>query len=320
MALPNVLDTALDRSLVLGYTHVGIHVRRRLPGWPADPPRMDGRIVLVTGAASGIGLAAAIGFARLGATVHVLARNALRAADAVRDVRAEVPEADVVPEACDLASLDSLRRFTAEFRDRVASLDVLVNNAGVMPGEREHTADGVELTFATNVLAPWVLTHELRDLLAAASPGRVVNVSSGGMYGQALPAGDLQSEQTSYGPKKIYARTKRAEVVLTELWAQRLRDAGVVVHAMHPGWVDTKGVRTWMPVFRFLTRPLIRNEAQGADTIVWLGGSPEALESTGGFWHDRRRRPTHYALGAGEDAPETRQELWDLCERLSAGG
>jgi NAD(P)-dependent dehydrogenase (short-subunit alcohol dehydrogenase family) len=142
----------------------------------------------------------------------------------------------------------------------------------------------------------------------------VINVSSGGMYNQSIPAGDLQSDRDSYGPKKLYARTKREQVVISEQWAERLPPEDVVVHSMHPGWVDTEGVRQWMPVFRTITRPIIRDADQGADTIVWLGAAAEPGRSTGGFWHDRRRRPTHYRLGASPDGDTARRELWDFCE------
>ncbi len=108
--------------------------------------------------------------------------------------------------------------------------------------------------FATHVLAPFALTAWLTDLLARSAPARVINVGSGGMYGQSLPAGDLESERARYSSKKLYARTKREQVVITEQWANALRERGVVVHAMHPGWVDTKGVREWLPLFRVLTR------------------------------------------------------------------
>jgi NAD(P)-dependent dehydrogenase (short-subunit alcohol dehydrogenase family) len=195
-------------------------------------------------------------------------------------------------------------------------LDVLVNNAGVMPAARERSVDGVELMFATHVLASFALTALLRGVLERSAPARVINVTSGGMYSQRLPGGDLQSEHTEYSPKKLYARTKREQVVITEQWAQRLLGTGVVVHAMHPGWVDTEGVRGAMPLFRAVTRPIIRTPEQGADTIVWLGAAPQALDSSGQLWHDRRPRPTHYRLGAADDSPEVRQELWDLCQSL----
>jgi dehydrogenase/reductase SDR family protein 12 len=316
MPVADLIDTALDRSIALGYGHPGLEIRRRLPGWPADPPRMDGKVVLITGAASGIGLAAARGFAALGATVAVVVRSDERA----RDIRAALPVAAVHPWICDVSSLDDLRRFATQFSEAETRLDVLVNNAGVMPDERERSAEGHELMFATHVLAPFALTALLSDMLKRSAPARVINVSSGGMYGQALPSEDFESDGERYGPKKLYARTKREQVVITEQWAERLRGTGVVVHAMHPGWVDTKGVRNWLPVFRRITRPIIRTPEQGADTIVWLGAAAEPLQSTGLFWHDRRARPTHYPLGPGEEGPEDRRRLWEACESLVGAG
>jgi len=277
---------------------------------------MDGKVVLVTGAASGIGLAACQGCARLGASIRAVARDRARADFAAAQISAAAPSAEVRPLACDVSSLRELRAFAERFKSEESRLDVLVNNAGVMPDERERSADGHELMFATHVLAPFALTAMLSDLLQRSASARVINVSSGGMYDQSLPGDDLQSEQTSYGPKKLYARTKREEVVITEQWAERLDGTGVTVHAMHPGWADTKGVREWMPLFRALTRPIIRTPEQGADTIVWLGAAPEPLQSTGKFWHDRRPRPTHYLIGASEDRPQDRQKLWNLCQSL----
>ncbi|WP_326834894.1 SDR family NAD(P)-dependent oxidoreductase [Amycolatopsis rhabdoformis] len=317
MDFATTIDTALDRGIVLGYGSVGLRVRRRLPGWPADPPPMPGKTVLVTGAGSGLGLAAATGFARLGAQVHVLGRNAERAGEAARRTLERAPGADVRPQACDVSDLAQLRAFAEKFAGEEPRLDVLVNNAGVMPGRRTHTADGLELTFATQVVAPWVLTAGLEPVLARSAPSRVINVVSGGLYGQRIPAGDLQSADTRYGPKKVYARTKREELVLTQQWAERLLDRGVHVHAMHPGWADTEGVRTGMPVFRALTRPVIRTPDEGADTIVWLGSAPEAVESSGLFWHDRRPRPATHPLGAGPDDEPARKRLWDYVEGIA---
>jgi dehydrogenase/reductase SDR family member 12 len=306
-----MFDTALDRSIVLGYGRIGLLARRRLPGWPADPPRMDGAAVLVTGAASGLGLAAACGFARLGATVYALARDSGRAGQAVAQIGASVPGADARAKACDLSSLAAVNSFAAEFAAREPRLDVLVNNAGVMPSDRTRSVDGHELMFATHVLAPLALGTLLAGLLT-----RIINVGSGGMYTQSLPEnGDWESDRTPYGPKKLYARTKREQVVITELLAERLRGRGVVVHAMHPGWADTEGVRRSMPTFETAIRPIIRTAEEGADTIVWLGAAPEPLCESGLFWHDRRPRPTHYRIGpspSGDDARE-RDELWAYC-------
>jgi NAD(P)-dependent dehydrogenase (short-subunit alcohol dehydrogenase family) len=297
-----LVDTLLDRTIAPGYGKYGLALRRRMPGWPDDPPRMDGKVVLVTGAASGIGQASAQGFALLGAKVLAVARNEQRARDAEAGVTG-----DVSGVACDVSSVAALRELAASLRH----VDVIVNNAGVMPPERTRSVDGVELTFATHVLGPWVLMQELGSKVE-----RVINVVSGGMYTQSLRAGDLMSEHDEYNPQTFYARSKRAEMVITEQWAQRL--PGVAVHAMHPGWADTTGIQHAMPAFRKLTGPILRNDAEGADTIVWLGAAPQALRSTGQFWMDRRPRPTHYRIGASPDPEPVRSELWALCESLAS--
>ncbi len=309
------LDTALDLSVLGGYTRVGYRLRRP---WFDRLGSMRGRTVLVTGATSGLGLAAAEGFAALGANLWLLVRDPERGQDA-RAAVAERAEGDVRLEICDLAELASVRAFAQRFTARVPQLDVLVNNAGVMTAERELSADGIELTFAVNVVAGFALTDLLLGALRAAAPGpgRVINVSSGGMYAQRLRADDLQSERGDFAGTAVYARSKRAEVVLTEIWAQRLAATGVTVHAMHPGWADTPGVRSSLPGFYRITKPLLRTPAQGADTIVWLGSGGPAPESSGGFWHDRRRRPVHLLPRTTETAAD-RERLWAECERLAA--
>lgn len=319
MTVPvEVIDTLLDRSIALGYGKLGLEVRRRLPGWPADPPRLDGRVVLVTGAASGIGLAAGRGVARLGASVRAVARNEHRAREAAEQIRRAVPDAEVRPLACDMSDLRALRVLADRLLASEERLDVLVHNAGVMPKQRARSPDGHELMFATHVLAPFAFNAWLGDLLGRSAPARIITVSSGGMYGRRLPAGDPESEETAYSPSTLYARTKREQVVLSELWAERFADRGVVVHAMHPGWVETPGLARSLPAFRSAARLILRDPEGGADTIIWLAGAPEALESTGQFWHDRRIRPTHYRLAAGEDPPEERQRLWEYCQAAVA--
>jgi dehydrogenase/reductase SDR family protein 12 len=294
------LDTLLDRTVIGGYGAPGLALRRRLPTWPEDSGRMDGKVVVVTGATAGLGLAAAEAFAALGARVHVVGRDPQR----VDRVVAGIPGA--VGGLCDVSNLASLDAFVSAW---TGPLDVLVNNAGVMAAERSLTADGIELTFATNVLGPFFLIDRLRHQMGPGS--RIINVSSGGMYGQAL-GDDLQNEK-AYKGVTAYARTKRAEVVLTEQWAQRLSHP--VVHAMHPGWAATPGVKTSMATFSKLTKPILRTPQQGADTIVWLGGSQVPLATSGLFWHDRRPRPTHLLPRTRETA-EQRERLWDLCTAL----
>jgi dehydrogenase/reductase SDR family protein 12 len=310
-----LIDTILDRTVVAGYANIGFRIRRRT--WnPGDLRPMDGKVVLVTGASSGLGLAAAEGFARLGAAVRLLARDGERGERARAEIAARSGNSDVRAGLCDLADLASVRRFAERFLGETARLDVLVNNAGAMLRERTLSVDGVELTFATNVLGPFLLTNLLARLLKRSAPARVVNVSSGGMYAQRIDVDDLQAARGRFRGPAVYARTKRAQVILTGLAAQRLAGSGVVVHAMHPGWVDTPGLASSLPRFRGAARRLLRTPSEGADTIVWLGAVPGPALSSGGFWHDRRERPAHRVPWTKETASD-RERLWAECERLS---
>jgi dehydrogenase/reductase SDR family member 12 len=310
----SLLDTILDRTVIAGYTSAGYRIRRGT--WNADLQPMNGKLVLVTGATSGIGFAAAEGFARLGASVRLLARDRERGERACEKLLARSADSDVRVELCDLSDLEAVRRFAERFGAQTQRLDVLVNNAGALLGKRTPSPDGIELTFATNVLGPFLLTNLLTPLLTSSAPSRVVNVSSGGMYTQRIHVEDLQNARGDFDGPTAYARSKRAQVILTELWAQRLKDTGVVVHAMHPGWVDTPGLQSSLPRFYGATRRLLRTPHEGADTIVWLGTAPEPARSSGGFWHDRRERPKHRVPWTRQ-TPEDRERLWVECERLS---
>jgi dehydrogenase/reductase SDR family member 12 len=311
----SLLDSGLDRTVVAGYTNVGYRIRSR--GWSGSELQpMHGKVVLVTGASSGLGFAAAEGFARLGAAVWLVVRSRERGEEARARIAERTGNGDIRVGLCDLSKLESIRQFAGRFRDQASRLDVLVNNAGVMTDERARSADGIELTLATNVVGPFLLTNLLIPLLKGSAHARIINVSSGGMYMQRITVDDLQSERGQFDGTKVYARTKRAQVILTEIWAQRLADTGVVVHAMHPGWSDTPGVRSSLPRFYRATRPLLRTPAQGADTIVWLGAAAKPGHSSGRFWHDRRQRPTHLLRWTRETAQE-RERLWARCVHLS---
>ncbi len=311
-----LLDEAMDRLVVPGYSRAGYAVRRRTWSDELPPGVLDGSRALVTGANSGLGKATVAGLARLGATVHLLVRDPERGAAARDEIRADVSDANLQVERCDISSLAAVRAFAEDFRDRCPDVQLLVHNAGVLSADRQVTAEGHELTFATNVLGPFLLTALLADLLRAGAPSRVVWVSSGGMYGQKLPADDLEYERGDYRGATAYARTKRMQVVLAEQWAEALRGTGVTVHSMHPGWVDTPGIAASLPRFHRLMGPVLRTPEEGADTIVWLCAAAEPAARTGLFWQDRRPRPTHYLPGASE-IPADRQYLWRTCERLA---
>ena len=302
--------------MVPGYSRLGYRLRG-LSWTSAIAGSLRGQTALVTGGTSGIGEAAAEGLLLAGATVHLLGRDPGRTRDAVRRLGVRVPRAEsrLHQETCDLSELADVRRFSESFLARHARLDVLVNNAGVLSPSRRQTADGIELTFATNVLGPFLLTSLLLPALAAGGTPRVITVSSGGMYTARLRAGDLDFAARTTG-SRAYAHTKRIEVILNRLWAEHHGSDGFLFHSMHPGWVATPGLRRSLPQFERLMRPALRSPRQGADTIVWLATAPLPRSSGGAFWHDRMRRPQYRLPGTRETESE-RRLLWDSCERLS---
>ena len=137
------------------------------------------------------------------------------------------------------------------------------------------------------------------------------------MYTARLDADDPQLERRSYDGPRFYAHAKRAQVALNRVWSEHFPADRIAFHAMHPGWVDTPGLRSSLPRFRRLMRPLLRDARQGADTIVWLGTEPALEPPTGGFWQDREPRPEHRLRWARETAEE-RERVWKECERLTA--
>jgi NAD(P)-dependent dehydrogenase (short-subunit alcohol dehydrogenase family) len=277
---------------------------------------MDGKVVAVTGATSGLGMAAAAGFARLGATVWLVVRNAERGEfTRVRLVQESGSDAFHVG-LCDLSDLGSVRRFADELVNRGGRLDVLVNNAGMLAAERRYSPDGIELTLATNVVGPYLLTGLLAPSMQQSAPARVITVASGGMYTARLDLDSLLGASEPFRGAAAYAQTKRIEVILNEMWAQRHRGTDITFHAMHPGWVDTPGLREALPSFYRMMRRALRNPSQGADTIVWLGSAAAPGQLSGAFWFDRARRPTHLLPRTRETAAE-RERLWAEIGRLS---
>ena len=311
-----LLDRALDLSVIPGYSRLG-YALRGLHWGDASHGTLSRRTALVTGGSSGVGEAICEGFAAAGARVHMLVRSRERGEAAVSRIASRLPGAReaIEIEVCDLSDLSQVRQFAEAFQARGDRLDLLVHNAGVLPQERTRTADGIELTFATNVLGPFLLTSLLLPMLLGDAPARVITVSSGGMYTSRLHPADLQLDDEAFDGARFYAHTKRAQVALNRTWAERLPTERIAFHAMHPGWVDTPGLRASLPRFRWVMRPLLRDARQGADTVVWLGTQPVLEPATGGFWQDRAPRPEHRFASTRETA-ENRERLWRECERL----
>ena len=319
-------DELLEASVLGSFSRLGIEVRSRLlPEFAAGrPPDLTGRRVIITGATSGIGLAAATELARRGAAVHFLARSRSRAERARTRIAAASGSTAVSFGVADLENQDSVRRFAEEFSAGPGRLDVLIHNAGAIHSEYRASAAGLELTVASQVLAPFTLTRLLLPALraprpATAAPARVITVSSGGMYTQRLDPAALLGRPARYSGVQAYARAKRAQVALSAEWARRVPAAEVAFHALHPGWVATPGIAAALPRFDQLMRPLLRTPEQGADTLVWLASADPAELGSGGFWHDRRRRPTRRVPGTRDVTPDAAARLWDWLAAQPSG-
>jgi len=305
--LSRIVDAAMEATVVPSFTRIGPAVRSRLEGWTdLDDLDLTGRVVVVTGANSGLGYAIAEQVARLGASLRITVRDDEKGTTTVARLVEATGNHDISYGLLDVAHQDSVRAYARSFLAAHDRLDGLVHNAGAMFSQRREV-DGVETTVAVHVVGPLLLTHELLPALRASDhPARVVWMSSGGMYSEGLDVARLESPD-DYKPATAYARAKRAQVVLAEELAARLDE--VVVHSMHPGWAATPGVERSLPVFNRVLGPLLRDPAQGAETATWLVASPEGAGRSGSFWLDRRPRSSERVPGT-RTTPDQRTRLW----------
>jgi dehydrogenase/reductase SDR family member 12 len=303
--LTSLLDTLLTPVVPLSFGAPGLRMRRSAF---AELGQIDGHRIVITGASSGIGRAATELLVRRGAHVTMVCRDPSRAVIARAEVEAVCGRSgQVAIELCDVARLDQVAQLAARLP---GPIDVVIHNAGILPA-RSETVDGLELTWATHVVGPHLLTRLLWPRLAPSA--RIVWVSSGGMYLVPLVAPGTVPDP--YDGVRAYAFTKRAQVVLAKLWAE-LDPVGPCSVSMHPGWVDTAAVRTSLPRFRALARPLLRQPAGGADTLEWLAACPRGMLRQGGFYFDRERRRTHIVPWGRDDAKLSR-ELWRWCNAMT---
>jgi len=310
-------DALLEASVIGSFSRIGISARSRLlPEFSAGPEFAGGRVALVTGATSGLGLVAASQLAWCGWTVHFLARDETRAARARGQIAAAGRSgARVSYGIADLEDTGSVLDFARAFLASHGRLDVLIHNAGTIHGRYAVNPAGIELTLAGQVIAPFALTSQLLPALRAA---RVITVSSGGMYTQRLDPEALQLSESGYRGVTAYARAKRAQVALSQEWARRISPADIAFHAMHPGWADTPGITTALPRFSRVMRPILRSPDEGADTIVWLATADRRLLGSGRFWHDRRPRPVSRLPWTRERDPGAAGRLWDCVAAAAA--
>ena len=269
-----------------------------------------GRLALVTGPTTGIGLEIASQLADLGAHLVLACRDLARGEALAGELRRRTgTDAHVVH--LDASDRASIRACALTCRERFPALDVLVNNAGLAHGERRLSPDGIELTFATNVLGYWLLTEELRGLLEARGSGRIVNVAS--LFAQPPDLDDLQFAQRPYDGLEAYAQSKACNRMLTWAVARRLAGTGVTANAYAPGFVAGTGLsRDLPPAVRILYRQRPgRTHAEGADTAVWLAASPDLEDVSGRFFMDRQETPCELRDEGWEE------RLWERCEELT---
>ena len=281
---------------------------------------MTGKTVLVTGANSGIGKVTATALAKLGARVLMGVRSKEKGEAALRDVKQQSGSNNVELVFGDVSSLASVRAMAADVLKRAPKLDVLVNNAGAILGDRRTSVDGYEMTFATNHLGPFLLTSLLLDRLRESAPARIINVAS--MAHMAAVRGmrfdDLQAEH-GYSSFGTYGRSKLANILFTRELSKRLAGSGVTANALHPGLVATKfagegdapGLFGWF----YATMPSIMlTPERGATASIYLASSDTVADVSGKYFVGRR--PAWCAPQARSDAEAA--QLWEVSERLIA--
>lgn len=273
---------------------------------------MQGKICLITGANSGIGKATALGLARMGATVVLVSRDRARGEQAQSEIKAQSGNPNIDLLLADLSSQKSIRQLADDFKQRYSQLHVLINNAGVFSPRKRLTVDGIDMVFAVNQLAPFLLTNLLLNVLKASAPARIVNVSSDSHEANYLKLDDLQSEK-HYRPMRAYGQSKLALVLFTYELARRLEGTGVTANCLHPGFVATNiAQRDLPPIVRLLAKPIFLfgiSPEEGAKTSIYLASSPDVEGVTGKYFVKSVPR---------QSAPLTHDEslqhrLWQVC-------
>jgi NAD(P)-dependent dehydrogenase (short-subunit alcohol dehydrogenase family) len=276
---------------------------------------MHGKVVVITGATSGIGRIAAEALAAQGARIVLVARDQSRAERILERLRAVGPQVAHQAHIADLSGLAATKQVGEKIAAQEPRIDVLINNAGNVYARRALTADGLECTFALNHMAYFVLTHALRERLLAASPARIVNTASGAHRRNSLDFDDLQMER-GYRALTAYGRSKLANILFTRELARRLAGTGVTANCLHPGFVATGLGQRDAGFFGAMMRVamvLAGKPERGAKTIVHLAASPDVASATGGYYIDCREAQPSRA--AQDDAAARR--LWEESVRLA---
>lgn len=276
---------------------------------------MQGKVCLITGANSGIGKATALGLAQMGATVVMVCRDRARGEEAQREIKTKSGNDAVDLLIADLSSQQSIRQLADTIRQRYPHLHVLINNAGAGFTQRQESVDGVEMTFAVNYLAPFLLTNVLLDVLKNSAPARIINVDSDNHRFVRLDMQDLQLKHR-YGFLRAYGRSKLALLLFTYGLARQLQRTGITVNALEPGPTSTAfGQKGAGPVARMLLKfvsSLFSSPEKGAQTSIYLASSPEVETITGKYFVKNTPRRSS-ALSYNESL---QHQLWEESARL----
>ena len=275
---------------------------------------MKGKQVIITGPTSGIGKQIAIQLGAFGADIVLGCRDIVRGRQVVEEIYKNIQRpSNIDVMQIDTSSFESIRHFSQQYRDAHSKLDVLINNAGVNRAEqpREDSVDGIELTFATNVLGYYLLTVELIDILKRSIPSRIVNVAS--TFVSDLDLDDLQFKHRPYNGMKAYAQSKACDRMLTWAFARRLEKSGVTVNAMAPGLVPESNLFSRMSIEtrRALSQRGTASVAQGADTAIWLASNPEIENMSGKLFEQRNEISCCYRN------IEDEEKLWKICCKMT---
>lgn len=273
---------------------------------------MQGKRVVITGPTSGIGKETAMRLASLGAQLVLGCRDIKRGHDTAEEISRGSDSSSIEVVHLDTSSQQAIREFTQHCREKYSRIEVLINNAGVNLAEqpRRNSPDGIELTFAINVLGYYLVTRELLDILKASAPARIINVASS--FAGDLDLDDLQFDRRAFDGMKAYAQSKACDRLFTWALARRLEKSGVTANAVAPGLVPDTGLFRGMSS---QTRVDLKRRgggsiAQGADSVVWLASSPAVEGVSGKFYEQRQERPCELR------EMEVEEQLWDICETL----
>jgi dehydrogenase/reductase SDR family protein 12 len=291
------------------YSAIGYHARRIF--WSRIKGNFAGQTWLVIGGSEGIGGSAVRSAIAGGATVIAVARDAAKLQAFKGSLQGP---GQLLMEVADFSLQGDVRALLQRLEQRGLRIDVLINNVGIQKRDQILTKEGLETSFATNILSHYLLTTALLERKLLRDKAIVIEVSSGGMYNHPMVVRDLNITGDGYLGVRAYGLSKRAQVMLTAYWREKYAQTGMDFYVMHPGWVDTAAVGRSMPRFRAMLKSVLREHYQGADTIVWLADRRPRQEAVESIWFDRKERPVHIY----EHTPKSKATRAELVEFLES--